>query len=344
MLIKRTKIPYLQIILIGIWPGFVKKTLYRLKGYKIGSKVKIGFGSIISGKNVSIGHDTRIGFFTIIRGKNINLGNYINIGSFTIVDTENIDIGDDSRINEQVIIGGLRTPESSIKLGKRTIVMEYSFINPTKPITIGDDTGIGGHCLLFTHGSWLNQLEGYPVTFEPITIGKNVWLPWRVFVLPGTTIGDNVVIGANSLVSRTIPSNVLIAGSPAKIIKENYPEKPLSQQREKILQDILKDFKAHLTYYGYEIKTEPDGNTMDFSVSKKSIKWCIQFVREETEISALENSVVIIDNAHPLIEIPMKKNSMVLYLHHKQRKGSSDVGEELVKFLSRYGIRFDRID
>lgn len=134
-----------------------------------------------------------------------------------------IRIGEDARINEQVIIGGMKTPSSSFDLGKRTIVMEYSFINTTMPVKIGDDTGIGGHCLLFTHGSWLNQLEGFPVKFAPITLGKNVWLPWRIFIMPGVTIGDNVVIGANSLISDSFVSNCLVAGSPAKIIKEKLP-------------------------------------------------------------------------------------------------------------------------
>ena len=53
-------------------------------------------------------------------------------------------------------------PESSLHIGKNTIVMQYTFLNPTKPLTIGDGTGIGGHCLLFTHGSWQDQLKGYP--------------------------------------------------------------------------------------------------------------------------------------------------------------------------------------
>ena len=79
----------------------------------------------------------------------------------TIIDTERISIDDDSKINELVMIGGLNSPDSTLEIGKRVIIMEYSFINPTKPIKIGDDSGIGGHCLLFTHGSWSSQLEGF---------------------------------------------------------------------------------------------------------------------------------------------------------------------------------------
>ncbi|MFC1785400.1 DapH/DapD/GlmU-related protein, partial [Candidatus Neomarinimicrobiota bacterium] len=231
MIIKKQRIPIFEIICLGILPNFMKILIYRLRGYKIGKNVKIGFGSVISGHQVNIGRNCKIGMFTIIRGRKINFGKYIQIGSFTIIDTENIEINDDARIKDRVIIGGLKTPESLIRLGKRTIVMEYSFINPTKPIIIGDDTGIGGHCLLFTHGSWLSELDGFPVTFAPITLGNNVWLPWRVFIMPGVKVGNNVVIGANSLISKRISSNVLAAGSPAKIIKSNYPTQLNKKER-----------------------------------------------------------------------------------------------------------------
>lgn len=54
----------------------------------------------------------------------------------------------------------------------------------------------------------------------PIEIGNNVWLGDKVAVLGGVKIGDNVIVGANSVVTRSIPSNCVVAGIPAKIIKE----------------------------------------------------------------------------------------------------------------------------
>ena len=118
---------------------------------------------VVISKNVKIGKKTRIGFGTVIRANKIRIGRFVRIGSITFIDTGSISIDDDSKINEQVLIAGIRRPESSLTLGKRTTIMEYSYINPTMPIDIGDDSGIGGHCLLFTHGSWLNQLDGFPV-------------------------------------------------------------------------------------------------------------------------------------------------------------------------------------
>ncbi len=54
---------------------------------------------------------------------------------------------------------------------------------------------------------------------HPITVGDNVWLGGNVVVLPGVTIGSNSVIGAGSIVTKDIPSNVVAVGNPCKVVK-----------------------------------------------------------------------------------------------------------------------------
>ena len=51
-------------------------------------------------------------------------------------------------------------------------------------------------------------------------MGNNVWIGGNVTVLPGVSIGDNVVIGAGSVVTKDIPSNVVAVGNPCRVIKE----------------------------------------------------------------------------------------------------------------------------
>ena len=341
MLIKRKKIPVRDIILIGLLPSFLKKIVYRIKGYKIGKNVSFGLGSVIIGNNVSIGDNSSFSFLSVIRGKDIEIGRFVRIGAITMIDTERIYIDDDARINENVVIGGIKTPESMIKIGKRVIIMEYSFINPTKPIIIGDDTGIGGHCLLFTHGSWLSQLDGFPVTFAPITLGKNVWLPWRVFIMPGVEVGNNVVIGANSLIAKSLPSNVLAAGSPAKIKIENYPPPINEETRASIFEEIVSDFINYMEYHDYEVMKNAFDEGFNISIRRGN---------KNHSIIYLVNNKLLKDNANDNLLVTDNENingdtyKMIINLRTKSRSGTSNIGEEFTKFISRYGIRFDRLD
>jgi len=342
MLIKKNRIPVLHIITIGLLPSFLKKMVYRFKGYKIASDVNLSIGCVVIGKDVEIGKKSSIGFFTIVRANRIKIGRFVKIGAMTAIDTELFSIDDDARINEQVYIGGMKTPESALIMGKRTIIMQASYINPTKPIIIGDDSGIGGHCLLFTHGSWNSALEGYPVKFAPITIGKKVWLPWRVFVMPGVTIGDGVVVGADSLLNKDIPAHALVVGSPAKIIKENFPS-PLSEtEHQKITAEIFSEFVTYLKHHQFTVDENATEDSLSLTIKNKSHQ---AFVRLESTFSNTtpnsSDSILILKKGN----IPQQTTfKMILSLDDKTRKGSSDVGEELVSFFSRYGVRFDRLD
>ncbi len=88
-------------------------------------------------------------------------------------------------------------------------------------IYVGDYTMLGPNVTLATAGHpILPELreEGYQFNM-PIHIGRNCWLGAGVCVMPGVTIGDNVVIGAGSVVTKDIPSNVVAFGTPCKVVR-----------------------------------------------------------------------------------------------------------------------------
>lgn len=343
MLIKKTRIPVLHIITIGFLPSFLKKIVYRLKGYQIATDAKLSFGCVVIGNNVEIGKKSSIGFFTIIRARNIKIARYVKIGAMSAIDTESISIDDDARINEQVYIGGTTTSQSSLTMGKRTIIMQASYINPTMPITIGDDSGIGGHCLLFTHGSWNSILDGYPVKFASINIGKKVWLPWRVFVMPGVSIGDGVVVGADSMINKNVPANSLVAGSPAKIIKENFPVPLGEEERNKILDDIFKEFINHLNHHDFIAKQKNITSGFELRIRNKSTDAVVIFCESVADAPSVKSihSILVLNKGTAIL---YANYTMCISLETNTRIGTSDVGEELVQFFSRYGVRFNRLD
>lgn len=89
-------------------------------------------------------------------------------------------------------------------------------------IYIGDNTMIGPNVTLATAGHPILphlREKGYQFNL-PIHIGKNCWLGAGVIVLPGVNIGDNSVIGAGSIVTKDILSNVVAYGSPCKVVRE----------------------------------------------------------------------------------------------------------------------------
>lgn len=89
-------------------------------------------------------------------------------------------------------------------------------------IYVGDYTMIGPNVTLATAGHpILPELRKEAYQFNmPVHIGKNCWLGAGVIVLPGVTIGDNTVIGAGSVVTKDIPSNVVAVGNPCRVLRE----------------------------------------------------------------------------------------------------------------------------
>ena len=90
------------------------------------------------------------------------------------------------------------------------------------PITIGKNAMIGPNCQFLTPLHPLDPVErNSGVEYgAPITIGDNFWAGGGVTVLPGVTLGNNVVAGAGAVITKSFGDNVVLAGNPARIIKE----------------------------------------------------------------------------------------------------------------------------
>ena len=91
-------------------------------------------------------------------------------------------------------------------------------------ISIGKNTTISTQVIVLTHDFSISkglQLLHEPDSgkfLKPVSIGENCFVGLRTILLPGTSIGDNVVIGAGAVVKGIIPDNVVVAGNPAKIL------------------------------------------------------------------------------------------------------------------------------
>lgn len=88
-------------------------------------------------------------------------------------------------------------------------------------VIIGDNCMIGPNVGIYTAGHSIEPKDrnksGYAI---PIKIGNDVWIGGSCTILPGVTIGDNSIIAAGSVVIKDVPSNVIMAGNPAKKLKD----------------------------------------------------------------------------------------------------------------------------
>lgn len=112
-----------------------------------------------------------------------------------------------------------------INYGKHTKIGKNVFINfncvflDLGGITIEDGVFIAPKVSLLTEGHPLDPTERQSLKVGRIRLKKNAWIGANATILPGVTVGENAVVAAGAVVSKDVPSNVVVAGIPAKIIK-----------------------------------------------------------------------------------------------------------------------------
>ncbi len=210
------------VIFAAIMPNFIRIFLYKLIGYKIGRHVKIAPFTLLIADKVEIGDNVRIGALNLFK-----LGN-LKIGSETIIRSLNMFIG-----------------EKNLTIGRRSQVTgPFVFMNLAEDIEIGDESGIGSHSIIYTHGALLPYLEGEPRRFEKVKIGNRTWVHTDAVILPGVTIGDSSIIFAGSVVSSSYPENSFIMGNPSRRVSDaDKLRVPITgEERKKRMNEMLENF------------------------------------------------------------------------------------------------------
>jgi acetyltransferase-like isoleucine patch superfamily enzyme len=173
-----------------------------------------------------------------------SVGEGVIIGSSKLVGLRKISIGANTLIDDHVILNAAGSKSSQITLGARVTIREFAVLEAHKgTITIGNDSFVGHHCILYGQGGlWIgndtmiaagttiissnhnftNQGSLYRLqgeTSKGVKIGNNSWLGANCTILDGVTLGDNSVVAAGSVVTKSWPENTLLAGVPAKPLK-----------------------------------------------------------------------------------------------------------------------------
>ena len=199
---------FISIILRPILNRKTIKLFYRLKNRLIWNCYKSGFKSV--GKNISCGNNL-----------SVHCGNYITIGE-NFIGGNNLTLECWDSYQDS---GKIYNPE--LIIGNNVTFTSDTQISCSHKVVIGDNCLLGRYVYISdnTHGkSDYSDLNIPPRKRKlsskgPVIIGKNVWIGRCSTILSGVTIGDNAIIGANSVVNKDVPANSIVAGVPMKIIK-----------------------------------------------------------------------------------------------------------------------------
>ncbi len=104
--------------------------------------------------------------------------------------------------------------KDGFELGSKTDIGAFTYINAKYGVIIEDHVQIGSHCSIYSI-STIDDKRGKVILKRNSKIGSHT------VILPGVIIGENSIIGAHSFVTMSIPDNVVAAGVPAKIVKNN---------------------------------------------------------------------------------------------------------------------------
>jgi len=195
------------VILYIIYPAFVflnkvislflvipfKAAILQLKIMSLGENVLLKYNGvkIVGGSSITIGNNFTSGLHLRLEAINVKKDNKVKIL-----------IGNNVQINDYCHIGSLNL----VKIGDGCLIASKVFITDHSH---GDTDFMN-----------IEPEKKELVSKGPVIIGKNVWIGESVVILSNVTIGDNCIIGANSVVTKSFPENSVIAGVPAKLIRE----------------------------------------------------------------------------------------------------------------------------
>lgn len=169
---------------------------------------------ILKNPSVNVSHNTKINFRGIKLSKNSQL----------IINTDTI-------IEGNLIF---ECENASISIGKRTYIGGSNLICAER-ISVGNDVLIAWGCNIVDHNShsqffrdrkddvknWFNGEKDWTNVFhKPIIIEDKAWIGFNTIILKGVTIGEGAIIGAGSVVTKNVPPYTIVAGNPARIIRE----------------------------------------------------------------------------------------------------------------------------
>lgn len=200
-------------------------------------KALIYFDKVDIGKNVFISPSARIQGVNG-KGKSIKIGDNCFIGERVVIMCDEFEIGDYGKIHHDTNIHG----KSSCKIGHNFWCGQFTIIDATGKVTIGNNVGIGAHSQLWTHIKYGDTLAGCKWNkTKPLTLMDDVWLVGHCIVSPVTAHPKSMAL-VGSVVTKDMEENQVYAGVPAKKSGMVQFEDVSNEDRVSRMSDLIMEF------------------------------------------------------------------------------------------------------
>jgi hypothetical protein len=179
-----------------------------------------------------------------------------------------------------------------------------------------------------------------------------------VFILPGSRIGDGAVIGANSLVNRTVPPRCLAVGFPARVVSKtpDFPAELTDSDKQRFLKEIVAEMIAYLEGFEFECREKEKDSFYEVAQirrrwgRRRERTWRLKVGYAPLAAEAPADIFPDLDVFLSLHRIPQEARSaydrqqtLWIDIAAKERsEHSNEMGEEVVQYLKRYGVRLFR--
>ena len=298
--------------------------------------LRVHRGAIVLASEIKIRGRVSVHAGTKVLCERLVLGRGIEIRKGASIVTREVILGDGVQIDDGVQAEGGFRKSARLSVGEGAWVFQNTILNSTCGLSIGNWSGIGGNCMIWTHGSWQSELDGFPTKYAATEIGNNVWLPWHVIVMPGVKIGDNSTLAAGSTIVKSIPANSLAVGSPATAIKSGLGQwpTPISQNAQDFFSKKLDEFMADPFYQ--------EGHSILWRMSQSGPIRQLRVVWDEfgDSISGAEEQTLYICRNANLSRLVAERVAFLDIGHRRFSVPSNDKTiRSFLGFLTNFGIR-----
>jgi acetyltransferase-like isoleucine patch superfamily enzyme len=117
----------------------------------------------------------------------------------------------------------IRCHEGEVRIGDKTVLGQECTISAYQHVSIGEQCVVADRVMLIDFDHNVAEVER-PIRRQGIykrdvRVGSNVWIGYGAQILRGVSVGDNAIIGASAIVTKDVPANAVVAGSPARVIR-----------------------------------------------------------------------------------------------------------------------------